>query len=220
MSSRSLQLTDSVYEYLLRHSLRENEHCVALREETLSLAAAGMQISPEQGQFMSLLIEIIGAQKAIEVGVFTGYSALCVALALPKEGQLIACDVSEPWTSIGRKYWAAAGVRDKIDLRLAPALETLHLLLDEGGAGNYDFAFVDADKENYPAYYELCFQLLRPGGLLLIDNVLWGGSVADPTDQEADTRSIRQLNQLVHHDSRVQTSMLPVGDGLTIVRKR
>ena len=220
MSSRSIQLTDTVYEYLLRHSLRENEHCAALREETSLLAVAGMQISPEQGQLMSLLVEIVGVQKAIEVGVFTGYSALCVALALPEEGQLIACDVNQAWTSIGRKYWAKAGVLDKIDLRLAPALTTLQSLLEEGGAEEYDFAFIDADKENYLAYYELCLQLLRPGGLLLIDNVLWGGSVADDTNQDLDTQSIRQLNQMVHNDDRVYLSMLPIGDGLTIVRKR
>ena len=220
MSSRSLQLTDDVYDYLLRHSLRENEHCAALREETALLAAAGMQISPEQGQLMSLLVATLGAQKAIEVGVFTGYSSLCVALALPKDGQLIACDVSEKWTSIGRKYWAEAGVREKIDLRLAPALETLHALIEEGGEEEYDFAFIDADKENYPAYYELCYRLLRPGGLLLVDNVLWGGAVADDTDQDLDTQRIRQLNQTVYNDSRVQLSMLPIGDGLTIIRKR
>jgi len=179
-----------------------------------------MQVSPEQGQFMRLLIELMGASRAIEVGTFTGYSALQVALALPEDGHLIACDVSEEWTNIGRPFWAADGVDHKIDLRLGPAADTLKSLIAEGKAGTYDFAFIDADKVNYPTYYELCLTLLRPGGLLAIDNVIWGGSVADPNDTDPDTEAIRAVNRRAHGDERITLSMLPIGDGLTLARKR
>ncbi len=220
MSSRSLQLSENVYDYLLSNSLREKPAFQRLREETSTMTGGGMQISPEQGQLMGLLVELIGARRAIEVGTFTGYSAMSVAKALPADGQLIACDVSEEWTSVGRKYWEEAGVSAKIDLRLAPAADTLRSLLDEGQGSSFDFAFIDADKVNYESYYELVLELLRPGGLLLVDNVLWGGKVADPTVTDEATDAIRKLNRRVHEDDRVTMSMLPIGDGLTLVRKR
>jgi caffeoyl-CoA O-methyltransferase len=179
---------------------------------------AGMQISPDQGQFMALLVQMLGARRTIEIGVFTGYSALSVALALPPEGRVIACDVNEEWTSIGRKHWQKAGVAGKIDLRLAPALETLDKLL-AAGEGSYDFAFIDADKGNYLAYYERCLKLVRRGGLIAIDNTLWSGKVADPAVTEGDTVAIRAFNDALHADKRVALSLLPVGDGLTLALK-
>ena len=218
MSSRSLGLSESVYSYMLHHSLRESEHCQKLRGETALMEYGMMQISPEQGQFMGLLVSLLSAKKAIEVGTFTGYSALCVAQSLPEDGKLIACDISETWTSIGQKYWKVAGVEHKIDLRIAPAEETLKSLLDE--SGTFDFAFIDADKVNYQIYYEFVLQLLKSGGLLLVDNVLWGGSVADDDNQEESTIAIRNMNRHIHQDTRVEISMLPVGDGLTLVRKK
>ena len=218
MSNRTLGLTDHLYSYLLNNSLRESQACIALREATQKLEYGAMQISPEQGQFMSLLISLLHVQKAIEVGTFTGYSALCVAQTLPENGMLVACDISEEWTSIGKKYWKQAGVEHKIDLRIAPALETLTSLAEE--AGTFDFAFIDADKVNYLAYYEKVLHLLRSGGLILIDNVLWSGSVADEKNQEESTCAIRAFNAYIHDDIRVDISMLPVGDGLTLARKR
>lgn len=218
MSSRTLGLSENVYSYMLDNSLRESEYCQKLRKETSSMEYGMMQISPEQGQFMGLLISLLSAKKVIEVGTFTGYSALCIAQSLPEDGKLIACDVSEEWTSIGRKYWNAAGLEHKIDLRIAPAEETLRNLLDE--SGTFDFAFIDADKVNYQIYYELVLQLLRTGGLLLVDNVLWSGSVADEENQEESTIAIRNVNRHIHQDTRVEMSMLPVGDGLTLVRKK
>lgn len=220
MSTRSLGLSDSVYEYLLAHSLREPELLAELRKETAELPAARMQISPEQGQFMALLVELMGAARAIEVGVFTGYSSLRLALALPADGQLLACDVSEEFTSMARRYWDRAGVRSKVQLVIAPASETLQARIESGEAGSYDIAFIDADKDNYQVYYEQCLQLLRPGGLLLVDNVLWSGSVADDANQESSTVAIRALNDHIHQDERVTASLLPVGDGLYLVRKR
>ncbi|MBX3182550.1 MAG: class I SAM-dependent methyltransferase [Polyangiaceae bacterium] len=220
MSTRSLGLSDAVYDYLLQHSLREPELLTVLREETASHPRHAMQISPEQGQLMGLLVELIGARRAIEVGVFTGYSALRVALSLPPDGRLLACDVSDEYTQIARRYFAAAGVAEKVELVIAPAAETLAARLAAGEAGSYDFAFIDADKPGYDTYYEACLELLRPGGLVVIDNVLWEGQVADPTDQEASTLAIRALNQKIHRDARVTQSMLPVGDGLTLARKR
>lgn len=220
MSRRSIQLTDSLHEYLLSVSLREPEILLRLREETASFASAGMQISPEQGQFMALLVRLLGARRCLEVGVFTGYSSLAIALALPDDARIVACDVSKRWTSVARRYWAEAGVAHKVDLRLAPAMETLDALLAAGEAGHFDFAFLDADKENYPGYYERALSLLRPGGLLLADNTLWSGRVADPENAEATTVALRHFNELVHHDARVDLSMLPVGDGLTLTRKR
>ena len=191
-----------------------------LREETASMEEANMQIGPEQGQFMTLLVELMGARNALEVGTFTGYSALAVALGLPDGGCLVACDVSEEWTAIGRRYWEEVGVAHKIDLRLAPALETLDGLLAEGRAGTFDFAFIDADKEGYDAYYERALKLMRTGGLIVLDNTLWEGKVADPAVTDGDTEAIRILNRKLVGDERVTLSLLPVGDGLTLARKR
>ena len=206
--------------YLLDHSLREPPAAAELRAVTAKLPYAGMQISPEQGQLMALLVQAVGARRAIEIGTFTGYSALWVALALPPDGKLVCCDVSAEWTAVGKPYWEKAGVAGKIDLRIAPALETLDRLLAEGGAGAYDFAFIDADKTGYDAYYERCLQLLRRAGLIAIDNVLWGGDVANPKKRSADTLALRALNKKIHGDERVTLSMLPVGDGVTLAMKR
>ena len=219
MSSRSIGLSDALRAYLLEVSVREPEALRRLREETASRDEAGMQISPEQGQLMRMLVHLIGARRAIEIGVYTGYSALVVALALPEDGELVACDVNEEWTAVARRYWALAGVDSKIRLRLAPAGDTLDALLARGRAGEFDLAFIDADKERYDRYFEGCLALLRPGGLMLIDNVLWGGSVIDPEDRSEDTRAIRALNAKLGDDPRVETCMLPVGDGLTLARK-
>jgi caffeoyl-CoA O-methyltransferase len=219
MPHRSLHVDDVLYQYLMDQSIREHPAQVALRAVTASHPHAGMQIGPDQGQFMALLVKLLGARRAIEVGVFTGYSALTVALALPDDGRLLACDISDEYTRVGRPYWEQAGVAHKIDLRLAPARETLDAQLAAGAAGQYDFAFIDADKTGYDAYYERCLQLLRPGGLIAIDNTLWSGSVARPA-KDADTAALQQLNTKVRDDQRVDMSMLPIGDGLTLVRKR
>jgi len=220
MSSSTLQLNEKVHDYLLGHSLRESTACQQLREETRPMKMGMMQVSPEQGQFMAFLVELTGTRKAVEVGTFTGYSALCVAQALPEEGMLVCCDVSEEWTAVGKKYWEQAGVSDRIDLRIGPAVDTLKVMRDAGEEGTFDFGFIDADKANYQSYYEHVIALLRTGGLLLIDNVLWGGSVANPDKTDEDTEAIRALNTFVHHDDRVSLSMLPVGDGLTLALKR
>jgi predicted O-methyltransferase YrrM len=220
VAPRTINLDDRVYDYLIAHSLRELPVLAALRAETAKLPQAGMQISPEQGQFMALLIELIGAKRTIEVGTFTGYSSLAVALALPPDGRVIACDVSEEFTSVARRYWAKAGVADKIELRLAPANQTLDSLLAAGEAGSFDFAFIDADKENYVGYYERCLKLLRDGGLIAVDNVLWSGEVANPAIEDKDTRAIRALNDQLKTDQRITLSMVPIGDGLTLARKR
>ena len=220
MSKRTISVDDALYDYILGISLRESDVLARLRAETKALPDAGMQISPEQGQFMTLLARLIGAGRAIEIGTFTGYSAICVASALPPSGTLVACDMSEEWTAIARRYWAEAGVADRIDLRLAPALDTLDALIAEGGAGSYDLAFIDADKTGYAEYYERVLTLLRPGGLICVDNVLWGGSVIDPEKQSDDTKAIRAFNQKLHADDRVDLSLVPIGDGLTLARKR
>jgi predicted O-methyltransferase YrrM len=220
MANRSLELTDQVYDYLLEVSLREHPVLARLREETAELPLSIMQIAPEQGQFMRLLVQILGAKRCLEIGTFTGYSSLSVALGLPADGQIIACDVSVDFTEIALRYWAEAGVADKIDLRLGPAIETLDDLLKEGASGSFDFAFIDADKENYLPYYERCLKLIRPGGLIAVDNVLWNGSVVDPEKTDADTLAIRELNQKLRDDERVDISMVPIGDGLTLARKR
>jgi predicted O-methyltransferase YrrM len=219
MSSKPTPLTEQLYEYVLANTLREGDVQRELRDKTAAIPHGGMQISPDQGQFMALLVRLLQARRTLEVGVFTGYSALCVALALPPDGKVVACDVSEEWTAIARGYWKKAGVDAKIDLRLAPALETLDRLLAEGGAGSFDFAFIDADKGNYLAYYERCLQLVRKGGLVASDNTLWNGWVADPARQEADTRSIRDFNRRLHEDRRIALSLVPVGDGLTLALK-
>ncbi len=220
MSNRSITLTDKLYDYLLNVSLREPPLLARLREETAALPMAAMQIAPEQGQFMALLAELTAAKNYLKVGTFTGYSTLCVALALPVDGAVVACDISEDFTAVARRYWAEAGLSGRIDLRLAPALETLDDLLAEGRAGSFDLAFIDADKENYSGYAERVLALLRPGGLMLVDNVLWDGAVADPAKQDNDTKAIRALNDALHADSRITLSMVPVDDGLTLARKR
>lgn len=220
MSTRSIGLSPAVYEYLVRVSVREPDVLARLRQETAALPMSRMQIAPEQGQFMALLIEIIGARRALEVGVFTGYSALSVALALPRDGKLVACDVNEEWTTIARRYWAEAGVDDRIELHLAPATRTLDRLIADGQGGSFDFAFIDADKENYDAYYEQSLALVRAGGLIAIDNALWSGDVADDSVQDADTRAIRALDEKVGRDPRVSPSLVPIGDGLLLARKR
>ena len=218
MSRRTLNLDDTVYDYLLGHSLREHPEQTALREATRSHAHAGMQISPEQGQLMSLLVKLIGARCTIEIGTFTGYSALSVALALPADGRMLACDISAEYTSIGKPYWQRAGVADKIELVIAPATGTLDARIAAGESGCYDFAFIDADKTGYDAYYERCLQLIRAGGLIAIDNTLWGGEVARPADDD-DTRALQALNDKLHHDERIDMALLPIGDGLTLARK-
>jgi caffeoyl-CoA O-methyltransferase len=220
MSNRTLNLDDRLYDYLLKVSLREPAILQRLREETAQHPRAGMQISPEQGQFMQLLVQLMRAKTYLEIGVFTGYSSLAVALAMPEDGRIVACDVSEEFTSVARRYWQEAGVAANIDLRLAPAVQTLDALLEDGYAGSIDFAFIDADKTGYDAYYERTLRLLRPGGLVAFDNVLWGGAVADPDEQDADTVALRQLNEKLHTDERVFISMLPIGDGLTLVWKK
>ncbi|WP_240342496.1 O-methyltransferase [Methylococcus sp. EFPC2] len=219
MSNKSIGLDDALYNYLLSVSLREPEPLRRLRDETAGLPQANMQIAPEQGQFMALLVRLTGAKRILEVGVFTGYSSLAMALALPEGGQITACDIHEAWTTIARRYWEEAGVADKIELRLAPALDTLDGLLGDGQAGRYDLAFIDADKVNYDGYYERSLKLLRPGGLLLIDNLLWDGRVADPKANDPDTAAIRALNEKIHRDERVHSSLLPVADGLGLVIK-
>ena len=219
MSNRTLNLDDKLYRYLLDHSVREHPAQIALREATRNQPHAAMQISPDQAQLMALLVRLIGARNSIEIGVFTGYSALSVALALPDDGHLLACDINDDYTRVGKPHWQAAGVAHKIDLRLAPALETLDARLAEGAAATYDFAFIDADKGSYDAYYERCLQLLRPGGLITIDNVLWSGSVARPAE-DADTRAIQALNDKLRRDERIDLAMLAIGDGLTLARKR
>jgi len=219
MSRRTLSVDDALHRYLVEHSLREHPAQVALRDATAVHPHAGMQISPEQGQFMALLVKLVGARRALEIGVFTGYSALTVALALPDDGRLLACDISEDFTRVGIPFWQQAGVAHKIELRLAPALETLDACIAAGEAGLHDFAFIDADKTGYDAYYERCLQLLRPGGLIAIDNTLWGGSVARPAT-DADTVALQQLNAKLHGDDRIDLSLLPIGDGLTLARKR
>ncbi len=219
MSAKTIFLNQPVYDYLRDVSLRESELMRLLRHETAELEMSMMQIAPEQGQFMTLLVRLLGVRRAIEIGTFTGYSALAIAMGLPEDGCLIACDISDEWTAIGKRYWQLADQADKIDLRLAPAIETLDGLLSNGQAGEFDFVFIDADKENYLNYYGRSLQLLRPGGLILVDNVLWDGSVADPENQKSDTCAIRDFNLFVKSDTRVDISMIPVGDGLSLIRR-
>ena len=220
MSARTIELTDKVYDYLLANSLREPPILARLREETAVMPMSNMQIGPEQGQFMALLVELIGARRTLEIGTFTGYSALSVALALPAGGRVIACDISKEFTAVARRYWAEAGVADKIDLRLGPAVDSLDALIAEGLSDAFDFMFIDADKQGYDAYYERGLTLLRPGGLIAVDNVLWNGAVADPARQDEETRAIRALNRKVQADERVGISLVPIGDGLMLARKR
>jgi predicted O-methyltransferase YrrM len=219
MSARPTALSPELHAYLLAHSVRDLPILARLREETAGLPNGGMQISPEQGQLMQFLVKLIGARRCIEIGTFTGYSALITALALPADGQLVCCDVSEEFTAIARRYWAEAGVAAKIDLRIAPATETLDRLID-AGAAPFDFAFIDADKVNYDAYLERLLRMVRPGGLIGIDNVLWYGAVVDPAKQDPDTVALRALSAKLHRDERVDLAMIPIGDGLTLLRRR
>jgi len=220
MSNRTIQLDDRTYDYLIAHSLREAPVLLKLRAETASHPKVNMQIAPEQGQFMQMLVRLTGARRAIEVGVFTGYSSLAVMLAMPKDGRLLALDVSPVYTSVARRHWQEAGVADRVELVIAPAKETLDARLAAGEAGQYDFAFIDADKTGYLDYYERLLKLLRPGGLIVVDNTLWHGAVADPADREADTVALREFNDVLHRDERVDVALLPVGDGLTLARRR
>ena len=220
MARDQVALADDVYTYLLRWGVHEPEVLARLREETGSHPRRQMQIGPEQGQLLRLLVELVGARRCLEIGTFTGYSSLSIALALPPDGSIVCCDVSEEFTAIARRYWQEAGVADKVDLRIAPALETLDALIADGGEGTFDMAFIDADKGNYPHYWERCVRLVRRGGVIAVDNVLWGGSVADASDQSPDTQAIRTLNERVHGDERVTAVTLPVADGMTIARVR
>lgn len=220
MSNRSIGLDGPLYEYLLSASLREHPALARLRAETAAHPQVNMQIAPEQGQFMALLVKLTHAVRCVEVGVFTGYSSLAVALALPPTGRLIACDISEEYTAVARRYWDEAGVAGRIDLRIAPALDTLDALLAAGGAGAYDFGFIDADKGTYGEYYERLLALLRPGGLIAVDNTLWNGAVADAANREPDTVAIRAFNQRLRDDARIDLSLVPIGDGLSLARKR
>ncbi|HET7678469.1 MAG TPA: class I SAM-dependent methyltransferase [Candidatus Limnocylindrales bacterium] len=220
MSNRSIGLSEELHAYLLRVGVREAPILARLREETAALPQHDMQIAPEQGAFMALVVELLDARRCIELGTFTGYSSLAVALALPPEGRLVCCDISEEWTGIARRYWAEAGVAERIELRLGPARETLDRLLAAGQAGSFDLAFVDADKRSYPAYHERLLELLRPGGLILYDNVFWGGEVISEEVDNEDVRGIRTLNERLATDERVSLSMIPLADGLTLARKR
>ena len=220
MSNRTIAITESIYQYLCDHSLREDPILKDLRGHTYDMEERAMQIAPEQGQFMQMLVKLIGAKNTIEVGVFTGYSSLAIALALPEDGRIVACDVNPQYTSVAEKFWVSACVREKIDLRIGPAKNTLLELINAGLTGTFDFAFIDADKVNYDHYYELCLQLIRPGGLITVDNVLWGGAVSDDAINDVDTNSIRALNDKLYQDERIELSLVPIGDGLTLAMKR
>lgn len=217
---RTTFLTDALHGYLLSVSLREPGVLRRLREDTSTRPRHGMQIGPEQGQFMALLVELIGAKKCLEIGTFTGYSALFVALAIPDDGTLITCDISEEYTGRAKPFWEEAGVAGKIDLRIGPALETLDGLIAGGESGSFDFVFIDADKTNYQGYFQRALDLTRPGGLIVVDNVLWGGRVIDPSRDDESTEAIRAFNAALSNDPRISLSMVPVGDGLTLARKR
>lgn len=220
MARTSFGVPDDIHDYILRHGVREPAIFRRLREETAGLPQAGMQIAPDQGALLAMLVGIIQPRRAIELGTFTGYSSLAIATAMPPDGVLVCCDVSDEWTSIARRFWAEAGVTERVDLRLGPALGTLDVLLAGGAAGTFDFAFIDASKREYPDYHERIVQLLRQGGLAVYDNVLWGGAVIDASQTDADTAGIRRLNERIGLDERVEVSMIPVGDGLTLARKR
>jgi predicted O-methyltransferase YrrM len=220
VSNSTLGLSEALHAYLLEVGVREPDVLKRLRAETEALPQHSMQIAPEQGAFMTLLVGLIGARRCIEVGTFTGYSSTCIASALPQDGLLVCCDVSTEWTDVAQRYWAEAGVADRIDLRIAPAVETLDAMIAAGESETYDFAFIDADKGGYAAYYERLLQLVRPGGLLALDNVLWGGDVADPAVDDDNTRAIRAINATIAADERVSPVMLPLADGVTLARKR
>lgn len=220
MTNRTLTLTDALYEYVLDVSLRETPLLRQLREETAQLTVARWQIAPEQGQFMALLVKLTGAKRLLEVGTFTGYSSMCLAAALPDDGTLLCCDISAEYTAVAQRYWHQAGLSERIELRLGPALQTLQGLQQQGLSETFDLIFVDADKANYPAYLEQALVLLRQGGLLLFDNTLWSGRVLQDAPEDADTRAIQALNCQLKDDARVDLSLLPLGDGLTLCRKR
>ena len=220
MTGRTLSLDDTLYQYLVAHSVREPPILARLREATRALPDAMMQIGAEQGQFMALLVKLIGARRCIEVGTYTGYSSLVVALALPGDAKIVTCDIDPQTTAIARQFWREAGVDARIELVLQPALKTLTELLAAGGAGSFDFAFIDADKPGYLAYYEKILELIRTGGLIAVDNTLWSGDVADPTANDPNTAALRAFNDHVHRDERVDLSLVPIGDGLTLARKR
>lgn len=220
MANQSIGLSEALYQYLLAHSLHESEALQLLRAVTESQELSQMRSSPEQGQLMAMLLRLIGARSVIEVGTYTGYATLWMAEALPDDGEIITCDISESWTAVALEHWQKAGLAEKISLQLAPASDTLDTLLDKGRAEQFDFAFIDADKESYPAYFERCLKLLRSGGLMVIDNVLWGGSVIDAENSTSATMAIRAFNKSLYNDDRIEISMLPVGDGITLARKR
>lgn len=220
MSPRSIGLSDDLYAYLLEVSLRERPLLARLRRETAERFGAGMQVAPEQGQFMGLLVELVGARRALEVGTYTGYSTLAVGLALPEGGRIVTCDVNEEYTRMARRFWAEAGIANRVDLRIAPAIQSLDGLIAEGARASFDFAFIDADKENYEGYYERCLTLVRPGGLIAVDNALWDGRVVDPEADDPDTQAIRAFNARLHGDERIGLSLVPIGDGLILARKR
>jgi len=219
LSNRTLSIDDRIYDYLLSVSLKESGLLTQLRDETAAIEFSEMQIAPEQGQFMALLVKLIAARRALEIGTFTGYSSICIASALPEDGELICCDDSEEWTAMAMKYWQQAGLEDRINFKLGDAGKTLQSLVDEECAGTFDFIFIDADKQNYPLYYELSLELLRAGGLMAVDNTLWSGGVADPGNMEPGTRAIRRFNEMLKQDERVEISLVPIGDGLTLVHK-
>ncbi|MCP4301063.1 MAG: methyltransferase domain-containing protein [Gammaproteobacteria bacterium] len=220
MDKQFINVDKNLYEYVLAVSLKESEPLRRLRDETAEDPMAVLQITPDQGQLLALLVRAVAARRVLEVGTYTGYSAMCMAEALPEDGQLVTCDISVEWTDVGRRYWQEAGLDDKIELRIGPAVETLEALLADGQEQNFDLAFIDADKVNYCNYYELALRLVRPGGLILVDNTLWKGRVADPDVQDADTCAIRDVNTRIFNDARVDVSVNPVGDGLTFVYKR
>ena len=220
MSNRTIQLTDELSDYFVSVSLRESEVLRRLREETLAMPEADCQIAPEQGQLMALLLKLMGARRVLEIGTFTGYSSLVMALALPEDGEVVTCDQSSEWTAIALRYWQKAHVADRIKLLLGPALEALDRMLAERHRDSFDFAFIDADKENDLVYFDRCMQLVRTGGLIAVDNVLWSGRVIDPAVDDADTKSIREFNRLLLKDERIDVSLVPIADGLTLARKR
>jgi caffeoyl-CoA O-methyltransferase len=219
LGNRTLSIDDRVYDYLLSVSLKESDLLAQLREETAGIKFSEMQIAPEQGQFMAMLVKLMGARRALEIGTFTGYSSVVIATALPEDGELVCCDDSEEWTSMARKYWQQAGLEDRINFKLGDASKTLRAMIDEGREGTFDFIFIDADKQNYPLYYELSLKLLRAGGLIAVDNTLWSGDVADPGNDEPGTRAIRRFNEMLKQDERVEISLVTIGDGLTLVYK-
>ena len=220
MTATTIGLPDDIHAYVLRWGLREPDILARLREETAGHPRSSMQIAPEQGAVLGLLVELLGARRCLEIGTFTGYSSLAVALSLPDDGRIVCCDVSDEYTSVARRYWAEAGVADRVELRLGPAVDTLDAMLAEGAAGTFDLAFIDADKGGYPAYWERCVELVRSGGVIAVDNVLWSGRVADPSADDADTRTLRRVNETVAADPRVRHVLLAIADGMTIARKR